>query len=96
MIKQKTRTIIMNAEGKITIPKRIRKRLELNEGDKVLFAVEGDLLIIKKLSLEKTWKEITRPLRGAMKNMREEDVPDLIHKIRKEKRGLTKLNKKPL
>lgn len=77
----------VSSRGQIAIPVDVRKQLALNEGEKILFAVEGDSLIIKKLNVEKTWEEITRPLRGAMKNIREEDVPDLIHKIRREKRN---------
>lgn len=34
--------------GRITIPMELRKSLNLNEGDRVDFAVEGDRIIIKK------------------------------------------------
>lgn len=34
--------------GRVVIPKELRKSLNLNEGDRMDFAVEGDRIIIKK------------------------------------------------
>ncbi len=33
-----------------------------------------------------SWSELTKPLRKAKKKIREEDVVELVHKIRKENR----------
>ena len=75
----------VSSRGKICIPNEIREEMGLKEGSKILFALTGDSLIMKKVSME-TFAEITRPLREAKKKIREDEVVDLIHKIRKEKR----------
>lgn len=77
----------ISSRGQIAIPSSIRGELELNEGEKVLFVLDGDTLIIKKVMTKKTWAELTKPLRSAAKNIREEDVVDLIHRMRREKRN---------
>ena len=38
---------IISSKGQITIPQEIRKRLGLVPGDRVEFAVEGDLIVIR-------------------------------------------------
>jgi AbrB family looped-hinge helix DNA binding protein len=76
----------VSSRGQICIPNNIREEMGLDEGSKVLFFLSGeDTLLVKKVQA-KTFEEITRPLREAPKKIREEDVVDLIHKIRKEKR----------
>ena len=77
----------ISSRGQIAIPSKIRAELELSEGERVLFVLDGDTLIIKKVTTKKTWEEITRPLREAKKKIREDEVVDLIHKIRAEKRA---------
>lgn len=72
----------ISARGQIAIPTAIRDKMHLKEGEKVLFLLEGDALLIKKVE-SLSWAEITKPLREAKKNIREEDVPDLVHKLRK-------------
>lgn len=77
----------ISARGQIAIPANARRALELKDGERVLFVVNKDTLIIKKLNVEKTWEEVTRPLREAIKNIKEEEVVDLIHRMRKAKRN---------
>jgi len=62
--------------------------LELNEGERVLFVVDRDTLIIKKVDTEKTWAEITNPLREAMAktDLKESDAVDIVHRFRKAKK----------
>lgn len=78
----------ISSRGQIAIPSKIRAELELSEGEKVLFVLDGDTLLVKKVMTKKTWEEITRPLREAAKKseFKESDVVDLIHRMRKEKR----------
>lgn len=38
---------IMTRKGQVTIPKEIRDRLGVKEGEKVLFVVRGDEIILK-------------------------------------------------
>ena len=81
----------ISSRGQIAIPSKIRGELELTEGEKVLFVLEGDTLIIKKVMTKKTWAELTKPLREAAKKsgLKEADVVDIIHRMRKEKRNKT-------
>ena len=76
----------VSSRGQICIPNDMREEMGLKEGSRVLFVLTQDSLIMKKVSMQ-TFEEITRPLREAKKNIREEDVVDLIHKIRAEKRA---------
>jgi|GEM_PF-321899 len=78
----------ISSRGQIAIPAGVRRALELNEGERVIFVVEKDTLIIKKVDAEKTWEEITRPLREAMAktNLKESDAVDIVHRFRKAKK----------
>ncbi|HLR24894.1 MAG TPA: type II toxin-antitoxin system PrlF family antitoxin [Fodinibius sp.] len=51
----------LTSKGQVTIPKKIRKKLQLNPGDKILFqeTEEGDVKII-------TRKKSIRELRGIL------------------------------
>lgn len=77
----------VSTRGQIAIPSDIREKMHLKDGEKVLFFLAGDSLMIKKVQ-SMSWEEITKPLREAAKKsgLKEEDVTDLIHKMRKEKR----------
>jgi len=77
----------ISSRGQVAIPAGIREQLGLDEGSKVLFFTEDDTLLIKKVSLQ-TFAQITKPLKLAAKKarMKEEDVPDIIHRFRKSKR----------
>ena len=77
----------VSSRGQIAIPSDIRNRLGLTEGSKVLFFLEDDALLMRKVN-EQTFAEITRPLKLAAKKagLKEEDVVDIIHRIRKNKK----------
>lgn len=77
----------ISSRGQISIPSDIRESMGLKEGQKVLFFLEDDTLLIKKVAAQ-TFSELTKPLREAAKKagMREEDVPELIHRFRAKKR----------
>lgn len=76
----------VSSRGQICIPNDIREEMGLKEGSKVLFALTGDSLIMKRVSMQ-TFEEITKPLKDANKKISEDEVVDLIHKIRREKRN---------
>ena len=84
----KIEMVTLSSRGQVCIPNDIREEMGLKEGSKILFALTGDSLIMKKVSME-TFAEITKPLKEAMKKsgMREEDVVDMIHRFRAEKRA---------
>jgi AbrB family looped-hinge helix DNA binding protein len=74
----------VSARGQVAIPTDIRDKMGLREGEKILFVLEDDTLLVKKVS-ELSWKEITKPLQEAKKKIAEEGVVDLVHKTRKMK-----------
>ena len=77
----------VSSRGQIAIPSDIRRVLGLEEGSKVLFVVENDTLLMKKVT-SSTFAEITRPLKEAAKaaSMKESDVNDLVHRFRTSKK----------
>lgn len=72
----------ISARGQVAIPVSIRKEMGLEEGSRVLFFLEQDTLLLKKVSSQ-SWEEVTRPLRQAKKKIREDQVDDMIHSMRK-------------
>lgn len=69
-------TSIINEKGQITIPKEIRDKLRIVQGDRLIFDLNDDLIIIRKsgtnrlskiLKKQKPWKvnsiEFQRKLR---------------------------------
>jgi len=78
---------IISSRGQIAIPSNIRKNMNLEEGSKVLFILENDTLIMKRITSE-TFASITRPLKEEAKKsgLKESEVNNIVHKFRKEKR----------
>ena len=74
----------ISARGQVAIPADIREKMHLKEGEKILFFLEGDVLMIKRVQ-SLSWKQITEPLREAAKNagFREDEVVELVHRARK-------------
>ena len=75
----------ISSRGQVCIPNKIREKMFLKDGSKIIFALTGDSLLMKKVSME-TFAEITTPLKEAKKKIRENELVDLIHRTRKEKR----------
>jgi AbrB family looped-hinge helix DNA binding protein len=76
----------VSSRGQIAIPSDIRTQLGLIDGSKVIFFTEDDTLVMKKVTT-KTFAEVTKPLKEAVKKagLKEEDVPNMIHRFRKTK-----------
>ena len=76
----------ISSRDQVAIPSDIRNKLKLHEGSKVLFFLENDTLLMKKVEAE-TFAEITRPLREAAKKagLKESDVPGIIHRYRQKR-----------
>ena len=72
----------ISSRGQVAIPNDIREKMNLKEGEKVLFFLEGDALLIKRVE-SLSWNDITKSLRNAKKKINEEEVVDLVHKLRK-------------
>ena len=76
----------ISSRGQVAIPSDIRNRMGLHEGEKVLFVLADDTLILKKITM-KSFAQITQPLkdRVAKLGLKEEEVPRIVHKFRKPK-----------
>jgi AbrB family looped-hinge helix DNA binding protein len=72
----------ISARGQVAIPMEIRQKMHLEEGERVLFVLEDDALLMKKVS-SLSWDQVTAPLRQAKKKIAEKDVPNLVAKMRK-------------
>ncbi len=72
----------VSSRGQIAIPVDIRNEMGLEEGSKVLFLLEDDVLLMKKVTSQ-TWDQITAPLRAQKKKIKQENVSELIHRMRK-------------
>lgn len=76
----------ITSKGQITIPIDIRKKLNLKDGDKVIFIEDGDRIIfanaakIAFLNIQKAFEGEAERL--GLKN--EQDVVDMVDEIRKE------------
>jgi AbrB family looped-hinge helix DNA binding protein len=73
----------VSSRGQICIPNDIREEMGIKKGSKVLFALTGDSLIMRRINME-TFAEITKPLKEAMKKsgLKEHDIPDIVHRFR--------------
>lgn len=74
----------ISSRGQICIPSSIREEMDLSDGSKVIFMLSGGTLHMRK-AIPKTFAELTEPLRKAKKKIKEEEVVELIHRIRNDK-----------
>jgi AbrB family looped-hinge helix DNA binding protein len=75
----------VSARGQIAIPVDVRNKLDLKDGEKVLFILEGDTLIIRKVSAHNNiWEEITEPLKNLSKNLDSKKILVILKKNKTE------------
>jgi len=76
----------VSSKGQVTIPIEIRKKLNLKEGDKVLFIEEGGKIILLNAGYVaiKEAQEAMRQEGERLGLKTEEDVIELTKKVRKE------------
>ncbi len=76
----------ISSKGQIVIPRDIRERLKVKEGNLFVITDQGNSIFLKKIEPPKikTWKEATKPFREAAKKSRftEEDLGRLIKETR--------------
>ena len=74
----------VSSRGQICIPTDIREEMGLREGNKVLFVLQDDSLLVKKVTPQ-TFAEVTKPLKEEAKKVgfRESEVGDIVHNFRK-------------
>lgn len=76
----------ISSKGQITIPIEVRKKLNLKEGDKVIFIEENGKIVIANASYV-ALKEIQQAMEGDANKQNlssEEDVDKLVKETRKE------------
>src|SRR5690554_4362831 len=76
----------ISSKGQITIPIAIRKKLNLKEGDKVLFLEEDNKVIVTNASYE-ALKKFQNTMVGEAKKQEiysEDDVNKIVKEVRKE------------
>ena len=75
---------VLTSKGQMTIPKEIRKALDLKPSEKVIIVIEGDHAVIKPL------KGNILDIGGSIK-IPNQEIPIDFHKVREEvKKGVAK------
>ncbi len=77
----------VSSRGQICIPNDIREEMGLKEGNKVLFVLQNESLIVKKITIQ-TFAEITKPLKEEAKKagFKESEVDNIVRRFRKERK----------
>ena len=76
----------ISAKGQITIPIEIRKRLGVQEGDKVVFIEKDDNIVLLNPN-RLAWNELQKGFEGAAEEagfQNEQDVVDYCNEVRRE------------
>jgi len=74
------------AKGQITIPKDVREKLHVNEGDRLTFVCQGDYAIVMNSAIY-AMKMLQSEMKGQFETAglrTEDDVNDLVSALRKE------------
>ncbi len=76
----------ISSRGQVAIPADIRQEMGLEEGGKILFFLDEDTLLIKKVTT-KTFAEITKPLKEVAHKagMKEASVPEMVERFRRKR-----------
>jgi len=80
--------VVIDRKGRIVIPSRVRKELNLKDGDRLLVLnVKDDILVLKKIDVEKILRDIAREVAKAELDLEEltREVEEEANKIAKEK-----------
>ena len=67
----------MSTKGQIVIPKRLREALGLQPGDPLAMAVDGDRLVLRKITLDDLLQESKRNYKEGKTLTHEETFADL-------------------
>lgn len=68
----------MSTKGQIVIPKRLREKLGLQPGDPLAMAVDGERLVLRKITLDDLLQESTQNYRVGKTLSHEETFKDLV------------------
>lgn len=80
----------ISSKGQIVIPKDIRERLKVKEGNLFVVTNQDDSICLKKIEPPKikTWSEVTKPFREFAKKSKftEDDLARVISEVRANKK----------
>ena len=71
-------TTKMSTKGQIVIPKRLREKLGLQPGDPLAMAVDGERLVLRKITLDDLLQESTQNYRAGKTLSHEKTFKDLV------------------
>jgi AbrB family transcriptional regulator (stage V sporulation protein T) len=80
--------VAVDKKGRIVIPSRVRRELDLKGGDKLLIlSIKDDTLVLKKIDVEKLLRDIAREIARAKLDLEElaREVEEEANKVAKEK-----------
>ena len=75
-------TAKMSSKGQVTLPKRVRRYLEVDRGDTVIFELKDNLLIVRKAKSIENYFNTLKPLEGDLK---EKVAQEIARDARKQK-----------
>jgi len=78
--------VVIDGKGRIVIPSRLRKELNLKSGDRLLVLnIKDDIIVLKKIDAEKILRDIAREVAKA-----ELDLEELTREVEKEANRIAK------
>lgn len=80
--------VAVDKKGRIVIPSRVRRELDLKGGDKLLIlSIKDDTLVLKKIDVEKLLRDIAREIARAKLDLEElaREVEEEANRVAKEK-----------
>ena len=80
--------VVIDRKGRIIIPSRVRKKLNLKDEDRLLVLnIKDDILVLKKIDVEKILRDIAREVAKAKLDLEElaREVEEEANRIAKEK-----------
>lgn len=71
------------SKGQVTIPKDIRERLKINEGDQLVFVYDNEKVIMMNSAIYamKLMQDVMKDV-AANNNIKEEDISKLVKEVR--------------
>jgi len=79
----------VSANGQVTVPVEIRKKLGVKDGDKIIFIEENGRIVLEN-SVRVALKDVQAAFRGEAERLglkNEEDVAAMINELRRERRA---------
>ena len=80
--------VVIDKKGRIVIPSRIRKKLNLKNGDSLfVLSIKDDIIVLKKIDVEKVLRDIAREVAASKLDLDEMigEVEEEANKVAKEK-----------